>query len=151
MLLITTLPVLSAATLREQRTGRLLAAFPGAESFALLWMHSVELEPWKETFQFTDEGNIRLVESRFKAFGAGTPDRGGEHFTMEDGWFVASGFDVIVPVLDVQVSYYSNHRLIVEGNEYFLRQLIPDGGFAAIRLERISLMQLWNNEIRKGG
>lgn len=148
IILISTMPVLSALTIREQRTGRLIATeFLEDDTFSLQWMHSVELEQWKETFRLTTNGEIQLIESRFKAFGAGTPDTGGREFFLDGDWFVARGFDVVVPSLDIGVSKYSKHRLIINNHVYPLYQWVDDGEYVSIQKEWVSPLQYWKYRI----
>ena len=54
------------------------------QTFEIGWIHSVEKEPWYETYQIQDEG-LLLVKTRFKTFGAGTPSDG-EIIPSDDGF-----------------------------------------------------------------
>ncbi len=46
-----------------------------SKEFTMRWIHSVELEPWEETFRIDDDLEIILDRTRFKAFGAGVPNQ----------------------------------------------------------------------------
>lgn len=43
--------------------------------FSLSWQHSVEKQPWLERYERRDH-DFLLLDTQFKAFGAGTPDQG---------------------------------------------------------------------------
>ena len=43
--------------------------------FSLSWQHSVEKQPWLERYE-RREHDFLLLDTQFKAFGAGTPDQG---------------------------------------------------------------------------
>lgn len=130
----------SALTFRESRTGELLwLARPEDGTFSLQWMHSAELEAWRETFQLTDKGGIRLVESRFKAWGAGVPVNDGNRFYAEDGWFVMTGFDRHFPSLTIGVSCHAGHRILYNGGTYKLCDWVADGTGIVVKWEDVSL------------
>lgn len=59
----------------------------------LQWIHSVEREVWRETYQ-AEADHLRLFRSQFKTFGAGTPYS--ETARIKNG-FVESNPDVIMP------------------------------------------------------
>lgn len=80
-------------------------------SFAVEWTHSVELERWREEFAVTRDGAIEIRSTRFRTFGAGTPDLAPEA-RIEDGWVVMSGIDRVVDPLVVRAGTTTDHRLI---------------------------------------
>lgn len=45
------------------------------DRFEIGWIHSVEKEPWFETFE-RKGSDLYLIKTRFKTFGAGTPSNG---------------------------------------------------------------------------
>jgi hypothetical protein len=132
---------LSVLTFREQRTGELIwVAQPDDGTFSLQWMHSVELEQWRETFRMTENGKLHLIETRFKAWGAGVPDNAGDEFYVEDDWFVMKGFDRTFSRLPIGVSCYADHRLLYDGEIYRLCEWVEDGTGVVARQEKISIL-----------
>lgn len=97
---------------------------PGADGtrFALRWRHSVEREDWIETFVL-HQGAVRVVESRFKTFGAGVPDGAGVRSRLEGGWVVMEDLDRRVDPLRVQAAAGSHYRLIYRQRCLDLRTL----------------------------
>src|SRR5690554_6660625 len=69
--------------------------------FEIGWIHSVEKEPWFETFIRKGDA-LYLVETKFKTFGAGTPSIG-ELIPSEDG-FVHMKLDEKFKVINLTVS-----------------------------------------------
>jgi hypothetical protein len=127
-------------TIREQGTDVLIwMARPSKGIFSLQWMHSVELEQWRETFQITVDGKIHLIESRFKAFGAGVPDNGGKEFYSSDDWFVMKGFDRYFTHIPLGVSCYSDHRLLYNDKTYRLCDWVEDGSYVVLKREIVPL------------
>lgn len=53
-------------------------------SFELQWIHSVEKELWRETFQISGQ-ELLLTTTQFKTFGAGTPSSA-DVIATTDGW-----------------------------------------------------------------
>lgn len=146
-------PSLFVLTLTEQNSGKLLWMKPvDADNriFSLQWMHSVELEQWRETFELTDDYQIHLLESRFKAYGAGIPNREGRYFRKEQDWFVESGFDRVFPELPIGVSLFAFHRLIINGEEYPLTDWVNDGDYVTVDSRKISLLQWWKYQFNGG-
>lgn len=127
-------------TIREQRTGDLIwIARPDSGVFSLQWMHSVELEQWRETFKITGGGKIELIETRFKTWGAGVPDNAGDEFHIEDEWFVMEGFDRQFSRVPIGVSCYANHRLMYNAEVYPLCDWVKDGANVVAKPEDVPL------------
>jgi len=104
-------------------------------------MHSVELEQWRETFKVTNDGKIKLIESRFKAWGAGVPENEGKVFYKEKNWFVMKEFNNrSVEHLTVSVSCYANHRIIYNSNMYTMCNWVKDNTSVVLKRENISLI-----------
>lgn len=94
-----------------------VATCPGdiarVDGFSLRWIHSVELEAWQEDFQVSETGEILIVGTRFRTFGAGTPDVAPVHETR-DGWVLMSGFDRVVDPLVIRAGATTNHQFVCE-------------------------------------
>ncbi|MFP1678264.1 DUF1850 domain-containing protein [Alloalcanivorax sp. C16-2] len=106
-----TLVPLPWLVVREGDHTRYALPGPTGASFVLRWTHSVEKEDWQERFQVQPDGTLMLVETRFKTFGAGVPDRVGTETRLEDGWVVMSGIERPVDPLNVQAAAAENYRL----------------------------------------
>ena len=54
---------------------RLLRTVPVENyEFTVVWEHSVEHFQWRETYQITSTGRLRLLRSSTQGYGAGTSD-----------------------------------------------------------------------------
>lgn len=104
----------SRSCLNVYRESELFLAVPfGSElTFDVSWIHSVEHEEWIESFVADDAGTIRLVSTRFRTFGAGTPDRA-PVTSLRDGWVVMSGFDRIVDPYVIRTAEITEHTMHV--------------------------------------
>ena len=106
-----TLVPLPWLVVREGEQTRYALPGPAGTGFVLQWTHSVEKEGWRERFQVQPDGSLMLVETRFKTFGAGVPDRVGTDTRLVDGWVVMSGIERPVDPLNVQAAAAENYRL----------------------------------------
>ncbi|MFB4203033.1 hypothetical protein KBTX_03911 [wastewater metagenome] len=99
-----------------RHNGDLRYVYPAQDgtTFALRWTHSVERENWIERFRLHN-GQIMLIGTRFKTFGAGVPAHAGKRTTLENGWVVMSGIDRIVDPLAVQAAAAENYSLRYDG------------------------------------
>ncbi len=94
---------------------RLLQTVPVEKdgNFTLAWEHSVEHFQWREAFQVTPGGRLRLLSSATHGYGAGTPDRQreGDGFRMEQGWLVYEPVSLELDSLPISLSPLSPHWL----------------------------------------
>ncbi len=94
---------------------RLLRTVPieKGEGFTVTWEHSVEHFQWRETFQITADGRVRLLRSSTQGYGAGTPDRQreGGSFRIEQGWLVYEPVGLELEALPISLSPLSPHWL----------------------------------------
>ena len=93
---------------------RLLRTVPVENSeFIVAWEHSVEHFQWRETYQITSTGRLRLLRSSTKGYGAGTPDRRweGAAFRVEQGWLVNEPVDLELEELPISLSSLAPHWL----------------------------------------
>ena len=64
------------------------------DRFQVEWVHSVELTPWRETYQVNAFSGMELAETSFRSYGAGVPAHFSEQavrVSVEDGWITVSG------------------------------------------------------------
>jgi hypothetical protein len=83
------------------------------ERFTVTWEHSVEHFQWRETYQITPTGRLRLLTSSTQGYGAGTPDRQqeGAGFRMEQGWLVHEPVGLELEALPISLSHLAPHWL----------------------------------------
>ncbi|MGD6776059.1 DUF1850 domain-containing protein [Sutcliffiella horikoshii] len=114
------------------------------DSFEIYWIHSVEKEPWLETYEKKGDRLI-LAKTRFKTFGAGTPSDG-EIIPSNDG-FVHMKIDREVEGVELIVSKNVETTLITESREYHLFELVEDYENVSIRINKLPLWQYLRGEI----
>lgn len=57
------------------------------------WIHSVELTPWIEVLEVSDDQTLILTETRFQSFGAGVPHDSEGEVQVIDGFTVMTGLE----------------------------------------------------------
>ncbi|WP_430884963.1 DUF1850 domain-containing protein [Fusibacter sp. JL216-2] len=112
-----------------------------SNEFTMRWIHSVELEPWEETFRIDDDLEIILDRTRFKAFGAGVPESAGKRVDTSDGYINFLDIDQPMESLVYSISPVAKHTLIVGNQEYPLyKDLSADIGVEFIIEEKLAFL-----------
>ncbi|MCM2129814.1 DUF1850 domain-containing protein [Larsenimonas rhizosphaerae] len=88
-------------------------------TFQVRWTHSVEKEPWEETFR-VEGRSLYVISTRFKTFGAGVPAQAGDHTTLEDGWVVMRGLHRRVDPLYIQAAPREHYLFQQAGDTWSL-------------------------------
>ncbi len=113
------------------------------KSFTMRWIHSVELEPWEESFLVDENLNIILSSTRFKAFGAGVPESAGERVETEDGYIIFSEIDQLMPNLSYGISQTAQHQLIIGDTSYPLYEMLPNDSGVKFQVESTPNFEKW--------
>lgn len=136
VLLLVKIPVLQVSFKED-------SFFLKEETFELGWIHSVEKEPWFETYERKDDG-LLLVRTRFKTFGAGTPSTG-EIIPSKDG-FVHMKINQKMENLQLSVSENVQTTLYLEGRTIPLYTFVEDYETVEIKAEKLPLWQYLRGE-----
>jgi hypothetical protein len=105
------------------------------------WRHSVELQPWQETYRINKEGDLELVETRFKAYGAGVPDVDGYVERVENGVLVVKGINRTIDQYSLFYSPNSNYYVEIDGEKHHLIDFVPLDTAVNISYEKISIYE----------
>lgn len=114
------------------------------DSFEIYWIHSVEKEPWLETYEKKGD-RLFLEKTRFKTFGAGTPSDG-EIISSNDG-FVHMKIEREVEIVNLIVSKNVETTLITDSKEYRLFEILEDYENVSIKIMKLPLWQYLRGEI----
>ena len=104
------------------------------DRFELGWIHSVEKEPWFETFELKDD-ELYLVTTRFKTFGAGTPSTG-KVIPSTDG-YIHMEMNQKMENISLVVSENVRTTLSTNGSTYLLYELVEDYETVTIEVKKI--------------
>lgn len=111
--------------------------------FDIGWIHSVEKEPWFESYERKDTAFI-LTKTKFKTFGAGVPSSA-KVIKSDDG-FVHMSVDEPMDELLLAVSRNVQTTLYTDNNQIALYELVDDYDTVFIHVERVSLWNLLRGE-----
>lgn len=114
------------------------------DTFEIGWIHSVEKEPWFETYQLKDH-QLFIIGTRFKTFGAGTPSVG-KIIPSNDG-YVHMELDRKMDEINLVVSKNVKTTLYTENSSIPLYQLVDDHTNVTIEGTEIPLWQIIRGDI----
>lgn len=139
-------PFQVSLTARVHRGGELRLAAPvrDGDTLVLEYVHSVNRRPVLDTLR-VEGGALRIVSSRFDAFGAGIPDvaEPGHPLRMTaDGWMEYT-VDRLVPEVTLFVGRVADHRLHLGSRTVRLATLAEPGTALRFSVERLSLLRIW--------
>ncbi|QNB45337.1 DUF1850 domain-containing protein [Thermanaerosceptrum fracticalcis] len=119
--------------------GYFLALVKDKEEFSLAWRHSVELQPWEETFRVNLKNQeFVLVETRFRAYGAGVPNVSPGRYALENGFIVYKNLNQPYTSLPFYLSHYALYHLKIGNQDYNLSLLVPDNTKVSLSLQKLS-------------
>jgi len=110
--------------------------FLTSNDFQLGWIHSVEKEPWFETYEIKG-GELYLTTTKFKTFGAGVPTE--NRIIKSNDGFIHMAVDRKMSEVTVTVSENVKTTLYTHENIIPLYQLIDDYETITVRIVKISL------------
>ncbi len=135
-LLFVRVPVLTVIDVKADR--QLLAAQVRAgEAFVLSYRHSVTHELVSGTFEVESDGSLSVKETTFRSPGPGLPEpRPGEDYEIAGGVIRHRPSDGHLPELSVFVHPFTEHTLVVKGQQLNLSREVAPGALLRIRVER---------------
>ena len=134
----------SVLTIRQGRTGALLAAVPlsRGDGFELRYVHSVNRGAVRDRFFVDRRGAIVLADSVFQSFGAGMEEGlgGPDPVALEAEGLVLRNLNRDLGVIRVAVGSAADHRLyFADGRELPLKAVAQPLTFVTIAFEFIVL------------
>lgn len=110
--------------------------FFNESSFEIGWIHSVEKEPWFETYTLCGD-ELCLLKTRFKTFGAGVPSNG-DIIPSDDG-YIWMKLNQKISELRLSVSKNIETTLYLNNEQIKLYELVDDYDTVLIKSETIPL------------
>lgn len=141
-----------ALVLKNAAGGQIYLLLPVTEGQELTigWRHSIELQPWEETFAASlEDHRLVLVSTRFRSYGAGVPDESSGSFRLEDGYIEYGNLNRPYDYLPFIHADYGRYWLKMGDSRYDLPTLVPDNTPVILALERVSLGVLYGLDIYK--
>lgn len=103
--------------IKEQRTDveYLNVDIARGDKIEVHWIHSVELTPWIEVYEVSEQMELILIQTRFQSFGAGTPDSQKGTVTIEDGYVIINDLKEHIERFRWIHSHNANYELTLNG------------------------------------
>ncbi len=115
------------------------------DQFEIGWIHSVEKEPWFETYTLKDD-SLYLTETRFKTFGAGTPSTG-KVIPSSDG-FVHMELNNKMDEINLVVSKNVKTTLYTASRSIPLYKIAPDHETFIIKNKKLPVWQIIRGDFK---
>ncbi|MBA4536305.1 DUF1850 domain-containing protein [Bacillus aquiflavi] len=146
------LPIMPGFLIVEAKSDKPLKFIPSTnKTFTIMWRHSVEFQPWKESFKVDSNGLFTLTETRIRSYGAGVPDVEGKIVKNENGILTIHGIERKMPYYSLFHSDHSSYTLIINKQKYSFVKFIPFNLSVKITYKRITLLQYIVLTITKRG
>ena len=134
----------------DAKTNEFIAFMPidRKQFFSIQFTHSIHLSLVEETYEVTDNFEIRQIELMYDDFGIGMPSdaQGNERFVQEDGKYYIKDMDRIFPEIVLRVGeIVANHRLVLGNKTMPMASFSEPGSVLKIKPAKLNL---W--EQRKG-
>ncbi|QDI91734.1 DUF1850 domain-containing protein [Salicibibacter halophilus] len=100
------------------------------------WIHSIEQTPWIETFQINEEAQLVLSETRFKSYGAGTPEDTDGTLTVEDGFMIISDLHEPFEAYNWFHSYDVDYTVTINDRTTIESTALPDQTPIEMKVQR---------------
>lgn len=134
--------------LTATKSGKVVFCAPvkDGEEFLLSFIHSVNKRPVYETLRVAGD-HLRIVKSRYDAFGAGMPETSTPEGTLKvgsDSWLEWT-VNREVPEVILFVGWVAKHSLHFREREMLLANMVEPGTSLTIRAQRVSCLELWGS------
>ncbi|MFE8700452.1 DUF1850 domain-containing protein [Cytobacillus sp. FJAT-54145] len=140
------IPYKQALVFQYQNTGKVLAYIPLSEdkTFKIKYTHSIHLSDVIESYQITNNGQIKQYELEFEHFSIGMPENAseGERFEQKDGKYYIKNMNNLFPSFDLRIGQVrANHTVIFQKKDYPLSKTIEPGTWVRIKAEKLNIIQ----------
>ena len=132
----------------DAKTNELIAFMPidRKHFFSIQYTHSIHLSLVEETYEVTDNLEIRQIELMYEDFGIGMPSgaQGDESFVYEDGKYYIKDMDRIFPEIVLRVGKVaSNHRLVLGNATVPMASFSEPGSVLKIKPAKLNMWEQW--------
>ncbi|OIJ08174.1 hypothetical protein BKP35_18105 [Anaerobacillus arseniciselenatis] len=113
--------------IKEQRSTNeyLKTDVTSGDLIEIQWIHSVELTPWMEVYQVSDQFELILIETRFQSFGAGVPELLQGDVVTEGGFTVIKNLKEVIDRFTWIHSHQANFTIRLNGTELIETEELP--------------------------
>ncbi|SDI47596.1 DUF1850 domain-containing protein [Natribacillus halophilus] len=132
------LPQQTYLTFSSQRTDEVVLQKPveAGDEVEIGWIHSVEHTPWIETFRINEEDHLILTETRFKSYGAGTPEDTDGTLRVEDGFMIITDLHETFEAYHWFHSYNVDYTISINDRTTIETTALPDQTPMEMKVER---------------
>ncbi len=113
--------------IQEQRTNQEFKVFSVGKDdiIEVHWIHSVELTPWIEVYQTTENLQLALIETKFQSYGAGVPNQLEGTVSYRDGFTILSNLNQTIEKFQWMHSHDAEFKIIINGETVIYPRDLP--------------------------
>ncbi|MBD3110057.1 DUF1850 domain-containing protein [Bacillus sp. AGMB 02131] len=145
-LYISFIPSKETLSFYDARTKERIAFLPldKSHSFSIQYTHSIHLSIVEETYELTDEDEIRQIELMYEDFAIGMPSHaeGNERFVQENGKYYIKNMNRTFPEIVLRVGEVSaNHQLLFEEKALAMTSFTSPGSVLRIKYSKLNMWE----------
>lgn len=142
------IPIFTSVVFYKEHTNEMLAYAPlkKNQNFSIKYTHSIHMSPVVETYEMTEDKEIRQVELMYEAFAIGMPSNaeGKEKFVNKDGKYYIKNMSNTFPYIYLRVGKVAaNHTFISEGDAVRMSSFTKPGSLLKIQIKKLSVWEKW--------
>lgn len=149
IVLILLMPVTPRLLIIHDGVSVLFMNVSDGECFVIRYTHSVNRSEVDDTIERSGS-NLIVRSSLYQTFGAGIPvgddiingKSAGTSLTKTENGLLLDGIDTTYKEINLLCGTYSNHRIIADGKQYILKDIVGEKELIKIKIEHVSLLRL---------
>lgn len=149
IVLILFIPVTPRLLIIHDGVAVLFMNISDSETFVIRYNHSVNRSEVDDTIERSGS-NLIVRSSLYQTFGAGIPigddiingKSAGTSITVTEKGLLLDGIDTTYKEINLLTGTYSNHRIITDGRQYILKDIVGEKELIKIKIKHISLLRL---------
>lgn len=140
------IPFKQALLIEHSHNEEMLAYIPLTKdhTFKIKYTHSIHLSDVVESYDVTEQQEIRLYEMMYEDLAIGMPENAGEgeSFEHKNGKYYLKNMNRIFPFFHLRVGQVrANHTLIYNGEPFMFSSFVEPGTVVRVRAEKINFLQ----------
>lgn len=141
-------PFRTSVSFYDAKTKELIAFMPikKGQLFSIQYTHSIHLSLVEETYEVTNQLEIRQIELMYEDFAIGMPSDavGSERFVQKDGKYYIKDMNRIFPEIVLRVGkVVANHQLVLGNMTVPMASFSEPGSALIIKPAKLNMWEQW--------
>ncbi|MBM7704749.1 DUF1850 domain-containing protein [Metabacillus iocasae] len=140
-------PFKEALVIEHENSNKVIgyAFMEGQTSFQIKYTHSIHLSDVIETYEITNQNELKQTELQYEDFAIGMPSDSteGATFVEEDGRYYLKDMNRVFPFIDLRIGQVvANHTLLYENRKIPFSSFVQKGNWIRIDYKHVSLWDI---------